>query len=105
MAPRGAAPSNAASVAFSTGNQISYNGGPILLGTTNVYYIWYGSWDASSVHILSNLASHIGGSQYFNINTGYFDGTGASISNSVSFAGSSRHFSTAVRRMRALNRP
>ena len=87
MAPRGAA-SNAASVGFSTGNNISYNGGPVLLGTTHIYYIWYGSWDGSSIGILSNLASHIGGSQYFNINTGYFDGTGASVSNSVSFAGS-----------------
>ena len=88
MAPRGAAASNAASVAFSTGNQISYNGGPILLGTTHIYYIWYGSWDASSIGILNNLASHIGGSSYFNINTGYFDGNGASVSNSVGFAGS-----------------
>ena len=80
--------SNAASVGFTTGNKIDYNGGPVLLGTTKIYYIWYGSWDASSIGILSNFASHIGGSQYFNINTGYFDGTGASISNSVSFAGS-----------------
>lgn len=87
MAPRGSA-SSADSVAFSTGNKISYNGGPILLGTTRVYYIWYGSWDASSIGILTNLAGHIGGSSYFNINTGYFDGTGASVSNSVSFAGS-----------------
>ena len=88
MAPRGTAVSNADSVGFTTGNRINYNGGPILLGTTKLYIIWYGSWDASSVGILSNLASHIGGSQYFNINTGYFDGTGTSISNSVGFAGS-----------------
>ena len=87
MAPRVAA-SNASSVTFTTGNKISYNGGPILLGTTRVYYIWYGNWDASSIGILTNLASHIGGSQYFNVNTGYFDGTGTSVSNSVSFAGS-----------------
>jgi len=86
--PRGAA-SNADSTGFTIGNQISYNGGPVLLGTTKIYFIWYGSWDASSVGILSNFASHIGGSAYFNINTGYFDGTGTSISNSVSFAGSS----------------
>ena len=79
---------NAIGVGFTTGNQINYNGGPILLGTTHIYFIWYGSWDGSSIGILSNLASHIGGSQYFNINTGYFDGTGASVSNSVSFAGS-----------------
>ena len=87
MAPRAAA-SNTASVAFSSGNQINYNGGAVLLGTTRVYYIWYGSWDASSIGILTNLASHIGGSQYFYINTGYFDGSGASVSNSVSFSGS-----------------
>ena len=83
-----AAVSNAAGVRFTTGNKIDYNGGAILLGTTRVYYIWYGSWDASSIGILGNLASHIGGSQYFNINTGYFDDTGTSVSNSVSFAGS-----------------
>jgi len=85
---RGAA-SNATSVGFNSGNNVNYNGGAILLGTTKVYYIWYGNWDPSSIGILTNFASHIGGSQYFNINTGYFDGTGASISNSVSFAGSS----------------
>ena len=87
MASRGAV-SNADSVGFSTGNQINYNGGPILLGTTHIYYIWYGSWDASSIGILTNFASHIGGSSYYNTNTGYFDGTGASVSNSVSFSGS-----------------
>ena len=79
---------NADSVGFTTGNRINYNGGPVLLGTVHVYYIWYGTWDGSSIGILSNFASHIGGSQYYNINTGYFDGTGTSISNSVGFAGS-----------------
>ncbi len=80
--------SNANGVGFTTGNNINYNGGPVLLGTSHIYIIWYGSWDGSSIGILSNLASNIGGSQYFNINTGYFDGTGTSISNSVSFSGS-----------------
>ena len=68
MASSGAV-SNADSVGFSSGNQINYNGGPIMLGTTHIYYIWYGNWDASSIGILTNLASHIGGSSYFNINT------------------------------------
>ncbi|MEO8050054.1 MAG: Ig-like domain repeat protein [Acidobacteriota bacterium] len=89
MGPRTAV-NNAASTGFSTGNKINYNGGPVLLGTTKVYYIWYGNWDGSSIGILSNLASHIGGTSYFNINTGYFDGNGASVSNSVSFAGSAQ---------------
>ena len=88
LAPRGAAVSNASGVSFIAGNGIDYNGGAVLLGPVHIYYIWYGSWDSSSISILSNLASHIGGSGYFNINTGYFDGTGASISNSVGFSGS-----------------
>ena len=58
-----------------------------MLGTTNMYYIWYGTWDANSVSILTNLAQNIGGSPYFNINTTYFDGTGANVSNSVHFGG------------------
>jgi len=80
--------SNAAGAGFITGNQVNYNGGAVLLGTAHIYYIWYGNWDAGSIGILTNLASHIGGSQYYNINTGYFDGTGASVSNSVTFSGS-----------------
>src|SRR5579859_3278721 len=74
MAPRGAAVSNdSGGRTFDTGNKINYNGGPVLLGTTRIYYIWYGNWDAGSVGILSNFASHIGGTPYFNINTGYYD--------------------------------
>jgi hypothetical protein len=26
------------------GNGIFYHGGPLLLGTPNMYYIWYGNW-------------------------------------------------------------
>ena len=79
-------PDTSLSTVISTGNQISYNGGPVLLGTTHIYYIWYGNWDSSSIDILTNLANNIGGSPYFNINTGYFDGQGRSVSNSVSLA-------------------
>src|SRR5438128_535006 len=25
-------------------NGISFHGGPVMLGTTGVYYIWYGNW-------------------------------------------------------------
>ncbi len=81
-------PSTTLGTSLTTGNKIDYHGGPVLLGTTKIYYIWYGNWDASSISILSNFASYIGGSSYFNINTGYFDGIGTSISNSVSLAGS-----------------
>src|SRR5207248_10153924 len=70
-------------------NGISYHGGPILLGTTNVYYIWYGDWtkDALAQPILTDLASNIGGSPYFNINTTYYNGSNQFGSNSVHFGG------------------
>jgi hypothetical protein len=62
----------------------------VILGTTNVYYIWYGNWanNASAVAILSDLASNIGGSPYFNINTTYSDGVPNLVSNSVRFVAS-----------------
>jgi hypothetical protein len=72
-----------------SGNGIYYWGGPIMSGTTNVYYIWYGNWSGNTATgILTNLAAGIGGSPYFNINTTYNDGTGAHVSNAVSFKGS-----------------
>ena len=70
-------------------NGISYHGGPVMLGTTNVYYIWYGNWSGNSANsILTNLASNIGGSSYFNINTTYYNGSGTHVSNAVHYAGS-----------------
>ena len=71
------------------GNGISYHGGPVILGTTNVYYIWYGNWAGNGAEsILTPLAMNIGGSPYFNINTSYYNGAGVRVSNSVNYAGS-----------------
>jgi hypothetical protein len=79
--------------AYRRGNGISYHGGPVIHGTTNVYYIWYGDWasqNAGANALLTNLAQHIGGSGYFNINTTYYSGsvTHSYVSNSVNYAGS-----------------
>ena len=72
-----------------TTNGINYHGGPVMLDTTSVYYIWYGNWASNTATtILTDLAQRIGGSPYFNINTTYYDGTGAHVSNSVAYAGS-----------------
>jgi len=69
-------------------NGINYHGGPLMLGTTNVYYIWYGNWSGNSATtILDNLASGLGGSPYFNINTTYYNGSGVHVSNAVAHAG------------------
>jgi hypothetical protein len=71
------------------GNGINYHGGPLILGGTNVYYIWYGNWSGNSAtNILTDFAGSIGGSPYFNINTTYYDGSGAHVLNAVTFSGS-----------------
>ena len=70
-------------------NGISYHGGPVILNTTNVYYIWYGNWSGNTaVTILTDFANSIGGSPYFNINTTYYNGSNVHVSNSVHYAGS-----------------
>jgi hypothetical protein len=70
-------------------NGIFYHGGPLMLGTTKVYYIWYGDWSGNTATtILPDLARSIGGSPYFNINTTYTDGSNTKVSNSVFFGGS-----------------
>jgi hypothetical protein len=71
------------------GNGINYHGGPVILGTTNVYYIWYGNWSGNTANsILTNLAQSMGGSPYFNINTTYYNGSNQHVSNSVHYVNS-----------------
>jgi hypothetical protein len=84
------APSWAAKVSSSGTykNGIAYHGGPLILGTTNIYYIWYGAWSGNTATtILTNFASTIGGSPYFNINTTYYNGSGTRVSDSVVYKG------------------
>ena len=62
-----------------TGNGISYHGGPVMRGTVNVYFIWYGEWatlDSKAAAILTDWGNSIGGSPYQNITTTYGDTTG-----------------------------
>jgi hypothetical protein len=63
-------------------NGISYHGGPVMNNGVNIYYIWYGNWSGNSAtSILTDLASSIGGSPYFNINTTYSDGQNRPVPN------------------------
>jgi hypothetical protein len=74
----------------STGNVngISYHGGPVMLGPTSVYYIWYGNWaNDTATSILPALMGSLGGSPYFNINTTYYNGSLTHVSNAVQYAG------------------
>jgi hypothetical protein len=75
--------------AKTSSNGIFYHGGPLLLKTPNVYYIWYGNWSGNSATtILTDLAQNIGGSPYYNINTTYYDGSSVHVTNAVHYGGS-----------------
>ena len=71
-------------------NGISYHGGPLILGTSHAYYIWYGNWSGNTATmILSNFAAALGGSAYYHINTTYTNGSGTSVTNAVQLVSSS----------------
>lgn len=70
------------------GSSITYHRGPVMLGTTKAYYIWYGNWAATGGQdILTDFAANVGGSPYYNINTTYTNGSGQQVQNAVSLGG------------------
>jgi hypothetical protein len=70
-------------------NGISAHGGPVMTGTVNVYYIWYGNWAGNSATtILTSFAQNIGGSAYEHINTTYYNPSNVHVSGAINFAGS-----------------
>ena len=82
-----------------TGNNISYNGGPVMVSPHNVYFIWYGNWNSNTATtILPAFITGLNHSLYFNTNISYAQlvvdpaGTGhilseANIANTVTMAG------------------
>jgi phosphate-induced protein 1 len=70
--------------------QIIYHNGPVMTNTkgVNVYVIWYGNWTGNTATtIIPEFLNHLGGSAYYNINTTYYDASGAHIKNLVTLAG------------------
>jgi len=85
----------AATLKAQRSTNLTYQGGPVMVAPTKVYMIWYGSaWDSTSQNVLNNLASNIGGSPYFNINTTYYNGSGTHVVNQVTLAGSTANSGT-----------
>jgi hypothetical protein len=81
-------PAEAGKAKPSGNNGIVYHGGPVILGGTNVYYIWYGNWSGNSATtILTDFAGNVGGSPYFNINSTYYDGSNNHVLNAVRYSG------------------
>jgi hypothetical protein len=68
---------------------IQYHGGPILTGVTHIYYLWYGDWAESPVKpVLTDFASTLGGSAYYNINSTHPDASGKRVHKSILLSGS-----------------
>lgn len=66
---------------------MTYYGGPVMTGTTNVYVIWYG-WGADSAKaILPDFFSSLTGSSYMDIALAYDDGHGNHVSNDIHYGG------------------
>jgi hypothetical protein len=60
-------------------NNITYHGGQVM-HTVNIYYIWYGNWSAADKTILTDLATGMSASPYYDINTTYYDALPARVS-------------------------
>jgi hypothetical protein len=74
---------------------MEYHGGPLIIGTTDVYVIWYGNWASddsgspvNSHSILPQFFGDLSGSDYMNIVTNYSDGSGVPASSIVHYGGS-----------------
>jgi len=68
---KGIYPTNgAASIAGATAAMM-YHGGPVMTGTPNIHYLFYGSWTSTQMNLLNHFATYLGGSAYYNILTWY----------------------------------
>lgn len=60
------------------GGPISYHGGSVMTGDLNMYLLWYGNWNRSSVEdirtmaTLTHMVKYISGSSWMNINRQYY---------------------------------
>ena len=88
------AASQGASKTVNTKAQITYHDGPLMYGTSAVYFLWYGCWDetcragnTATQTIVSDFMSNLGGSPYFQINAMYPGAFGNTPSGGLIFGG------------------
>src|SRR3569832_141614 len=68
---------------------ISYHGGPVMTGTVNIHYIWYGNWSGNTATtILTELANSLARSPYEQTYATHYNGAGTHVSGNTSYAGS-----------------
>lgn len=73
-----------------------YHNGPVLTGSRNLYFLFYGCWaancgnlgDQATMEVLTNFAISAGGSPYMQINSTYPDANGQAPSGQFIFGGS-----------------
>ena len=76
---------DASRIVGSTSNGIFYHNGRILNDPSGlkVNIIWYGTWTQAETSTIQNLITGLNGSQYYNINTTYYDSLKKPIPNLV----------------------
>jgi hypothetical protein len=94
------APSYVSTIASTAGNtiidpsvDIQYYGGPVMIGTPNIYNIFFGDFSSTTslqttVSLVDYFAANLGGSSWNNIQTSYYqtvNGAKTYISNSLNF--------------------
>jgi hypothetical protein len=75
-------------------NRIVYHNGPVMTGTSNVYFIWYGCWTCGyngsgeeTIGLMSEFVASVGGHPYLRILTAYPEASGAAPSGGVVYSG------------------
>ena len=76
-------------------SKMLYHNGPVLRGTQNLYFLWYGCWnnncgplgDTKTMSLLQDFAISIGNTPYFQINSNYTDATGQPAASAFIYGG------------------
>lgn len=71
----------------SCSNGICYHGGPLMLGTANIYYVFYGTWSSTQQGYLQTFMKNLSSSPYEAINSTYYNGSGTHVSGALNNGG------------------